>query len=165
MHSLCYVGVGVILYCFVVNLTDCSKAVLLLWIICYSCLAFVMLSCLFIAALWSHDGKGLTSCLSFMMSNCEFVTFQCGILGQVWYLVVLILDLCCLSYFRAYTLLYNSEAYCYKQGVCSKLTEEGLALMAFSAAENPNLYANVCKQIDRWNSQVTVSWQEANVTM
>ena len=105
-----------------------------------------MLSCLFIAALWSHDGKGLTSWLSFMMSNCEFVTFQCGILGQVWYLVVLIPDLCCLSYFRAYTLLYNSEAYCYKQGVCSKLTEEGLALMAISAAEKPNLYANVRKK-------------------
>ena len=86
MYSLCYIcGVGVILYCFVVNFTDCSKAVLLLWIICYSCLVFVMLSCLFIAALWSHDGKGLTSWLSFMMSNCEFVTFQCGILGQVWY--------------------------------------------------------------------------------
>ena len=158
-------GVGVILYCFVVNFTDCSKGVLLLWTICYFCLVFIMLSCMFIAALWLNDGKGLTSWLSFMMSNCEFVAFQCGILGQVWYLVVLIPDLCCLSYFRAYILLYNSEAYYYKQGVCSKLTEEGLALMAISATENPNLYANVCKQIDRWNSQVTVSWQEANVLM
>ena len=37
--------------------------------------------------------------------------------------------------------------------------------MAISAADNPNLYANVCKQVDRWNSHVTVSWQEANVTM
>ena len=114
----------------------------------FFCLVCVMLSCLFIAALWSHDGKELTSWLSFMIFNCEFVAFQCGILGQVWYLVVLIPDLCCLSYFRAYTLLYNSEAYCYKQGVCSKLTEEGLALMAISATENPNLYAKVCKQID-----------------
>ena len=30
---------------------------------------------------------------------CGFVTFQCGILGQVWYLIVSIPDLCHLSYF------------------------------------------------------------------
>ena len=29
---------------------------------------------LFIDALWSHAGKGLTSWLSFVMSNCEVVT-------------------------------------------------------------------------------------------
>ena len=34
-----------------------------------------------------------------MMSNCEV-----GILGQVWYLIVLIPDLCTLSYF--YTRMY-----------------------------------------------------------
>ena len=53
-----------------------------------------MLSRLFIAALWSPAGKGLTSWLLFVMPNCDFVTFPCGILGQVWYLVVLIPDLC-----------------------------------------------------------------------
>ena len=30
---------------------------------------------LFINALWSHAGKGLTSWLSFFMSNCEVFTF------------------------------------------------------------------------------------------
>ena len=30
---------------------------------------------LFICALWSPAGKGLTSWFSFVMSNCEFVTF------------------------------------------------------------------------------------------
>ena len=30
---------------------------------------------------------------------CICVTFLCGILGQVWYLIVLISDLCLLSYF------------------------------------------------------------------
>ena len=40
---------------------------------------------LFIGALWSPAGKGLTSWLSFVVSNCEFVTFhlvfwvRCGI--------------------------------------------------------------------------------------
>ena len=30
---------------------------------------------LFICALWSPAGKGLTSWLSFVVSNCKFVTF------------------------------------------------------------------------------------------
>ena len=42
---------------------------------------FVMLSRLFIAALWSPAGKGLTSWLLFVIFNCVFVTFPCGILG------------------------------------------------------------------------------------
>ena len=58
-----------------------------------------MLSRLFIAALWSPAGKGLTSKLSFVMFNCVFITFPCGILGQLWYLIVSIPDLCHLSYF------------------------------------------------------------------
>ena len=35
--------------------------------LCYLCLVFVMLSRLFIAALWSPGGKGLTSWLLFVM--------------------------------------------------------------------------------------------------
>ena len=31
--------------------------------------------------------------------NCVFVTFPCGSLGQVWYLIVSFPDLCHLSYF------------------------------------------------------------------
>ena len=31
---------------------------------------------------------------------CIFVTFPCGILGQVWYLIVPFPDLCSLSYFK-----------------------------------------------------------------
>ena len=58
-----------------------------------------MLSCLFIAALWSPAVKELTSWLLFVILNCVFVTFPFGILGQVWYLIVLIPDLCCLSNF------------------------------------------------------------------
>ena len=40
------------------------------------CLVFAMFCArLFICALWSPAGKGLTSWLSFVVSNCEFVTF------------------------------------------------------------------------------------------
>ena len=51
---------------------------------------------LFICALRSPAGKGLTSWLSFVVSICEFVTSPCGILGQLWYLIVSIPDLCTL---------------------------------------------------------------------
>ena len=51
--------------------------------LCCLCLVFAMLSHLIIAALWSPAGKGLTSWFLFVMFNCDFVTFPCGILGQV----------------------------------------------------------------------------------
>ena len=54
---------------------------------------------LFMCALWSPAGKGLTYWLSFVVSNCEFVTFPFSILGQVWCLIVSIPDLCTLTYF------------------------------------------------------------------
>ena len=45
-------------------------------LLCYFCIVFVMFCTrLFIDALWSSAGKGLTSWLSFVMSNCEVVTF------------------------------------------------------------------------------------------
>ena len=40
-------------------------------VLCLLCLC----ARLFICALWSPAGKGLTSWLSFVLSNCEFVTF------------------------------------------------------------------------------------------
>ena len=49
---------------------------------------------LFINALSSPAGKGLTSWLSFVFSNYEVVTFP-----LVWCLIVSIPDLCTLSYF------------------------------------------------------------------
>ena len=52
--------------------TDRSKAVLLLWIFyVFSVLSLLCLCArLFICALWSLAGKGLTSWLSFVVSNC-----------------------------------------------------------------------------------------------
>ena len=39
-----------------------------------------------------------TSWLLSVMFNCVFVTFSCGILGQVWYLIVSNPDLCHIFY-------------------------------------------------------------------
>ena len=57
---------------------DRSKGVLLLWIfyVFFSVLCVLCLSArLFICALWSPAGEGLTSWLSFVVYNCVFVTF------------------------------------------------------------------------------------------
>ena len=35
----------------------------------------------------------------YVMFSCVFVTFPCGVLGQVWNLIVSIPDLCLLTYF------------------------------------------------------------------
>ena len=63
-----------------------------------------MLSRLFIAAVLSPAGKGLTSWLLFVMFNCVFITFPCGILGQVWYMIVTFPD-SLPSFLRIYILL------------------------------------------------------------
>ena len=55
---------------------------------CYLYFVFVMLSCLFIAALWSPTGNGLASWLPCMLFYCVSVTFPCGVLAQVWYLIL-----------------------------------------------------------------------------
>ena len=47
-------------------------------LICFFSVLCLLCYCtrLFICALWSPAGKGLTSWLSFAVSNFEFVTFQ-----------------------------------------------------------------------------------------
>ena len=59
-------------------------------VLCLLCLCARLFNC----ALRSPAGKGLTSWLSFVVSVCPI-----GILGQVWYLIVSIPDLCTLTYF------------------------------------------------------------------
>ena len=50
-----------------------------------SCFVMPFHARLFVDALWSPAGKGLTSWLSFVMSNCDVVTFpsvswfRCGV--------------------------------------------------------------------------------------
>ena len=58
-----------------------------------------MLSRLFVAELWPPAGKRPNLLALFVLFSCVFVTFPCGVLGQVWYLVVLIPDICLLPYF------------------------------------------------------------------
>ena len=85
-----------------------SKSVLLLWITYVISVLFLLCfsARLFIDALWSPAGKGLTSWLLFVMSNCEVVTLPTfGILGKVCCLIVSIPDICPFSYFVYCTLI------------------------------------------------------------
>ena len=66
--------------------------------LCYLCLLFVMLSCLFIAALWSPEGKGLTYWLLFVM----FIVIL-FLSHLVSWDIISIPDPCCLSHLDIYT--------------------------------------------------------------
>ena len=69
---------------------------------CYFCLVLLCFHArLFVDALWSPAGKGLTSWLSFVMSNCDVFTFPWVSLVR-WCLIVSIPDLCPLSYFAKF---------------------------------------------------------------
>ena len=69
--------------------------------------AFASVRCCFVVTCWERaDLLALAGDV-----NCIFVTFPCGILGQVWYLIVLFPDLCRLSYFGVFArtqIAYNS---------------------------------------------------------
>ena len=78
--------------------------------LCYFCIVFAMLLHLLIAALWPPAGKRLTSWLPFVVLNCVVVTFLFGILGQVWYLIVSIPDLCPLSSFHTLRIVQHISA-------------------------------------------------------
>ena len=80
--------------------TGCFNAVLLLWIICVfvSCVShdFASVHCCLVVTRWERaDLLALVGDV-----YCIFVTFQSGILGQVWYFIISFLDLCRLSYFK-----------------------------------------------------------------
>ena len=76
-----------------------SKAVLHLWIICIfvSCVsnAFASFHCCLVVTCWERDALlALVGDVYYI-----FVTLPCGILGQVWYLIVSFPALCRLSNF------------------------------------------------------------------
>ena len=67
--------------------------------LCYLCLvchAFASVHCCLVVTC-SERAHPLAIVV---MLNCVFVTFPCDILGQVWYLIASIPDLCHLSYFE-----------------------------------------------------------------
>ena len=81
--------------------TDRSKAVRLLWIFCFFCLAFVMPLCAsvymcLVVTCWERADLLALFCGILLWVG----HFPIGILGQVWYLIESIPDLCILTYFK-----------------------------------------------------------------
>ena len=82
----------------------CESCVLLMSCVCH---AFASVHCCLVVTCWER-----ANLLALVwMSNCDFVSFPCDILGQVWYFIVLIPDLCRLSYFylHPYIVLCKGE--------------------------------------------------------
>ena len=71
------------------------------------CHAFASADCCHVVSCWER--ADLLS-LVFFVLNCVFVTFLFGILGLVWYLIVLITDLCRFSYFHTVCIVLHISA-------------------------------------------------------
>ena len=67
------------------------------------CHAFLSVHCSLEVICW--EGANLLGLL-YVMFYCVFVTFLCGVLGQVWYLIVSIPDFCLLTYDDSVLLLH-----------------------------------------------------------
>ena len=68
------------------------------------CHAFLSIHCSLVVTCWERDGL---LALLYVMFSCVFVTFQCGVLGQVWYLIVSIPDIFLLTYFEVIGVTIN----------------------------------------------------------
>ena len=80
-------------------LTDHSKATLPLWIffvICVLCLSLPYCIICFWSVLVTCLERADLLALLYVMYSCVFVHYPYGVLGQVWYLIVSISDLCLL---------------------------------------------------------------------
>ena len=88
------------------------------------CHAFASVHCCPVVTCWERA----VLLVSFVMFNCVLVTFPSGILGQVWYLIVTIPDLCRCLYFQ---LKINRENIQIANHICHKKKQ-----ILFSLSQN-----------------------------
>ena len=60
------------------------------------CYAFLSVHCSLVVTCWERANL---LALLYVMFSCVFVIFPCCVLGQVWYFIVSIPDLCLFTYF------------------------------------------------------------------
>ena len=99
----CSIFFYILIYMFplVIYIPSRSNAVLLLWI------CFVFILCLSLPLMMSVSCSLVVTCLErpghlahlYVKFSCAFVIFTYGVLVQMWYLIVSILDLCLHSFF------------------------------------------------------------------
>ena len=108
--------------------------------LCYFCLVLLCFHArLFVDALWSPAGKGLTSWLSFVMSNCDVVTFllvfwvRCGAWLYRFLTFAPFLTLSLLNsdhqYWRRFWSIHNRNKTC---PVLTKVYDRSKKCLAFS---------------------------------
>ena len=70
-------------------------------IFCYLCFMFVCHTVLSVPCGLAATCSKMADLLAllYVIFSCVFVTFPYGVLGQVWYLIVSIPDICLLPYF------------------------------------------------------------------
>ena len=110
--------------------------------ICYVLFVFAMLSCLFVTC-WERADLLARLYVKF---SCFFVTFPCDVLGQVWNLIVLIPDICLLTYCVHYTFLklhYSSHKMKY-------INYQAVRAIQY----NSKLFLCYCKIIGNFNSNL-----------
>ena len=96
-------------------LTDCSKAVLLLWIlldICVSCLSLpycLSVPCCLVVTCWERAELLVLLCVIY----CFFLSISiwCPGSGVQWSLIVLTPDLCLLPYFKNFLVSYKNRIF------------------------------------------------------
>ena len=82
--------------------------------ICYLCIMFVChtvsyFPCSCVVTCWERTDN---FAFFYVMFSCVFVTFPYGVLCQVWYLIVSILDICLLLYFVTSNKTETDKAFC-----------------------------------------------------
>ena len=74
----------------------CGSFLLFMFRVCH---AFLSVHCSLVVIGWERADLLAPLCVMF---SCVFVTFPCGVLSQMWYLIVSIPDLYPLTYFDKY---------------------------------------------------------------
>ena len=119
--------------------------------LCYLCLVFVMLLRLFIAALWSPAGKGLTSCLwclSVFLSLSHVVSWvRCGTWLYRFLIFATFLSLISISYSVVQSLLFQN---------CEDFFINTNTLIRLSINESSNLGLPCCIRAD-WSEPLLVA--------
>ena len=95
------------------------------------CHAVMSVPCSLVVTCWQR--ANLLSPL-YVMFICVFVTFPCGVMGQVWYLIVSIPDLCLLPYIGMEALLVQASPLA--ESLCCVLEQDALSAALYRFRPN-----------------------------
>ena len=92
------------------------------------CQVFLSVHCSLVVTCWERADL---LALLYVMFKCVFITFPCGVLGQMWCLIVSVPDLCLLSYFYM-IILYDFYLVYYEENKFLFLSSRQSLIHAFA---------------------------------